>query len=100
MTQGIYTLTSQCGLRQSRRTIGLILIRPFRKKLREAVIENLKSVLLYNNMHHILVHRSKEHTIRTLEWMVKKTFPPKAECEACVVSKFTSKSYLQTPLIT
>jgi hypothetical protein len=70
---------------------------------REAAIE--KAVQLYHSMHHILVHRCKEHTIRTLEWLVKKTFPPEAEvrikeCEACVASKITSKSYQHTHLIT
>ena len=57
---------------------------------REAAIE--KAVQLYHKMHHILGHRSKEHTIRTLEWMVKRLFPPEAEvripeCEACIQAK-------------
>ena len=70
---------------------------------KEAAIE--KAMQLYYKVHHILVHRSKEHTIRTLEWMVKRTFPPEAEvriteCDACEASKITRKPYQRTQLIT
>ena len=63
-----------------------------------------KARTLYEDLHHVLGHRSREHTVRQIEWMYGKRMPPVVEnmlehCQACDRSKLTSDSYLQKALL-
>ena len=35
-----------------------------------------KAQTLYDELHHVLGHRSREHTVRQIEWMYGKRMPP------------------------
>ena len=63
-----------------------------------------KAQTLYDELHHVLGHRSREHTVRQIEWMYGKRMPPVIEnmlehCKACDLSKLTSAPYMKEPLL-
>ena len=63
-----------------------------------------KAQTLYDELHHVLGHRSREHTVRQIEWMYGRRMPPVVEnmlehCEGCDLSKMTSLPYLKEALV-
>ena len=63
-----------------------------------------KAQTLYDELHHVLGHRSREHTVRQIEWMYGKSMPPVVEnmlehCQGCDLSKLTSVPYIKEALV-
>jgi hypothetical protein len=63
-----------------------------------------KAQTLYDELHHVLGHRSREHTVRQIEWMYGKRMPPVVEnmlehCQGCDLSKLTSVPYMKEALV-